>query len=90
MVKIKNYASHTDDYGDGDFILFFEIDEEDDGFLLQRIFRDLVSANLSTESYFGFGDGLKEVLEFDYPVGRESSLTYKTKTSEIDLSVKKE
>lgn len=84
MVKVKKIAH---DKFKGTFLMFFEIDKKEDGFLAQEIYRAIVHTYCS-ESAFGYNDGFEEILEFDYPCKSEIVLGFEKETGRSFYSSK--
>lgn len=50
--------------------------EEKDFFLIQEIFRALISTHFCVESGFGYDDNLQEIVVFKYPKNKDITLLY--------------
>lgn len=84
MVKVKRIVH---DESQKTFLMFFEIDKKEDGFLAQEIYRAIVHTYCS-ESMFGYNDKFEEILEFNYPCKSEIILGFEKETGRSFYSSK--
>ncbi len=84
MVKVKKIVH--DEYNSS-FLMFFEIDKKEDGFLAQEIYRAIVHTYCS-ESSFGYNDRFEKILEFNYPCKSEIILGFEKETGRSFYSSK--